>query len=76
MSEAIDAMQKLTRRRGPSCWYAILDDAELRSSIDEAIGRHDIASSVVAIWLKSKGVQVNQHSVARHRRNDCACSND
>ncbi len=76
MSEAIEAMQKLNRRSGPACWHATLNDAELTSSTNEAMARTDISSSVISLWLKSKGVQASGYSVARHRRNDCTCSHD
>jgi hypothetical protein len=76
MSDAIDAMLAFSRHRGPRCWRAFIEDAELGAVIDQALGRADITSNAISQYLKTQGLAIGQHAVSRHRRKDCGCSND
>ncbi len=74
----LDEFMRYENRKGPLCWYAV---AKLRlsqdemSDLDKALSAAQLQTRAIWRWLKIRGIAVSASSVARHRREECGCSN-
>jgi hypothetical protein len=74
----LDEFTSYESRKGPRCWYAI---AKLRlpqeemSKLDEALSAQELQTRAIWRWVKLRGLAVSASSIARHRREECGCSN-
>ncbi len=76
---AIAELQKIQshKPRGGKCTaglvYKILR-ANDQAALLGALRDQTIDSSTISVWLDRRGYRVRRHTVARHRRGECACS--
>jgi hypothetical protein len=64
----------LRSEKGPRCTFEHFNlgkvDAE---ALTAACLDQSITNRAISLWLRARGIEVTNHVIARHRRNECRC---
>jgi|APGre2960657373_1045057.scaffolds.fasta_scaffold155669_2 hypothetical protein len=76
---ALAELQKMQsfKPRGAKCTAGLVSrilGGKDREALIEALGDQTIDANTISVWLDRKGHKVRRHTVARHRRGECACN--
>jgi hypothetical protein len=76
---ALAELQKMQsfKPRGAKCTAGLVSrvlEGKDREALLEALADKTIDASTISVWLDRKGHEVRRHTVARHRRGECVCS--
>jgi len=82
MISRASALEELRRMqsfkpRGAKCTAGLVTkilQGEDQAAFLEALVDKTIDASTISVWLDRKGHKVRRHTLARHRRGECACS--
>jgi hypothetical protein len=78
-ASALAELQKMQsfKTRGAKCTAGLVSrilQGKDRAAFFEALKDETIDANTISVWLDRKGHKVRRHTVARHRRGECACN--
>lgn len=76
MSLSAEIRQTRPRRKGEPCGVMRVGEeltAVERAELDDALDDHSILGSQIGEALRKRGFRIQDQTITRHRRKDCAC---